>query len=101
LTSLEMLWWHRRRIQGGSFAAQAVLRELEADPAASNREIGARTRPYPVGHPFVADVRSRYRSGDLVAVPSMLATLDGKPTGDRLEALLQRRRDRLAARGRP
>jgi hypothetical protein len=96
-TTLDLLWYHRRRKWAGgcSFAHQATLREVLADPDASNRTLAGRVKPYPVSHPLVADVRSRFASGDLVLDPIMLAMADGEPTGGPLEALIERRRQRL------
>jgi hypothetical protein len=68
-----------------------------ADPDASNRTLAGTIRP-PRG---ISPARRRrpfsYASGDLVPDPMMLAMLDGKPTGGALEALLERRRQRLRA----
>jgi hypothetical protein len=66
------------------------------NPGLGDGEVGATTSPYRVSHVFAGGVRARYECGDLVVNEQMLDMLDGKP--DRLDALLERRRQRPARR---
>jgi hypothetical protein len=91
MSDLERLWWYR-----SGAAAQCTLRELVADPAASDREIARRVHPLSVSHPFVSRVRQRYERGDLELDPRLLGYVDGRPSGP-LADLLERRRRRRAA----
>jgi hypothetical protein len=94
---LERAWFYRRRRVGDSFAAQAVVSEIERDPDATSRDIAARAG---TSHVFANHARDRFLSGDLFAVPHMQATLAGEPVDSPLERLLARRQQRTEARGR-
>jgi hypothetical protein len=91
VSDLERLWWHR-----SGAAAQCTLRELVADPEASDREIARRVHPLGVSHPFVGQVRARYERGELELDRRLLDYVDGRPSGP-LADLLERRRRRRAA----
>jgi hypothetical protein len=91
MSDLERLWWYR-----SGAAAQCTLRELVADPDASDREIARRVHPLSVSHPFVSQVRQRHELGELELDLRLLDYADGRPSGP-LADLLERRRRRRAA----